>query len=280
MFISFICKNQKDMKSVYCCLLLLIGIIVNCPDTLAQQDSVTVHKTFTIESKKLKETRTINVWTPPGYSIANDSFAVLYMADGGIAEDFPHIAQTVSDLVAANKIPPVILVGIENTQRRRDLTGPTEIKKDKEIAPVVGGSTVFRSFIKEELFPEISKRYRVKRERSIMGESLAGLFVIETFLQSPEMFDRYIAMDPSLWWNDRYLVKHAAGYISKLSAGKKLWFAGSQDISDDTRKLSGVLEMAKLRGLQWHYSDEPGEQHATIYKATKEKALVWTFNKQ
>ncbi len=268
------------MKCVYCCILLLMGIIVNCPDTLAQQDSVPVHETFRIESKNVKETRTINVWTPPGYSATIDSFAVLYMADGGIAEDFPHIAQTVSDLVTTNKIPPVILVGIENTQRRRDLTGPTEIKKDKEIAPAVGGAAVFRSFIKEELFPEISKRYRIKNERSIMGESLAGLFVVETFLQSPEMFDRYIAMDPSLWWNDRYLVKNAAGYISKLPAGKRLWFAGSQDVSNDTRQLSAALEAARRPGLQWHYSDEPLEQHATIYKATKEKALVWAFNKQ
>lgn len=270
------------MKSVYYCLLLALVVVTGCADTSAQQDPIPVHDTFVIDSKNVKEKRTINVWTPPGYSAVTDSFAVVYMPDGGVAEDFPHIAQTLSELITSKKIPPVILVGIENTQRRRDLSGPTEVKKDKEIAPVVGASAAFRTFIKEELFPEINKRYRTKNKRSIIGESLAGLFIVETFLQSPDMFDQYIAMDPSLWWNDHYLVKNAPGYISKLPASKRLWFAGSQakDISRYTRQLAGVLKTAGRQDLQWHYSDEPGEQHNTIYRATKEKALVWTFNKQ
>lgn len=268
------------MRIIYYCWLPIFIILGSCADILAQQEAVPVHETFTIESKNVQERRTINVWTPPGYPTATDSLAVLYMADGGIAEDFPHIAQTVSDLVAANKIPPVILVGIENTQRRRDLTGPTKVKKDKEIAPVVGGSAAFRMFIKDELFPEINRRYRTSNERSVIGESLAGLFVMETFLQYPQMFDRYIAIDPSLWWNDHYLVKNAAKYLLRIPAGKKLWFAGSQvkDISRYTRQLSGILEAKKLPGLKWQYADEHKEQHHTIFKATKEKALIWALN--
>ena len=79
------------------------------------------------------------------------------------------------------KIKPLLLVGIENTQRRRDLTGFTEVEKDKEIAPIVGGSEKFRAFNKEELFPEIEKRYGTTSEKSIIGESASGLFVMETF---------------------------------------------------------------------------------------------------
>ena len=109
----------------------------------------------------------------------------MYIADGGIIdEDFPHIANTIAELMKTKKIPPIILVGIANTQRRRDLTGPTEVAKDKEIAPIVGGSEKFRAFIKEELFPEINKRYRTTNEKSIIGESLSGLFVVETFFFS------------------------------------------------------------------------------------------------
>ena len=110
-------------------------------------DSIPVHDNFTLASTVLNETRTITVWTPPGYSENNASYPVLYMLDGGIKEDFPHIANTLAKLIASESIPPMILVGIENTQRRRDLTGPTEVKKDNKIAPVVGGSEAFRSFI-------------------------------------------------------------------------------------------------------------------------------------
>src|SRR5690606_1498311 len=98
------------------------------------------------------------------------------MPDGGVQEDFPHIANTLSELIQNKKIPPFILVGIENTERRRDLSPPTEVEKDKEIAPVVGGSAVFRAFVQNELIPEINAKYRTTNEKGIIGESLAGLF--------------------------------------------------------------------------------------------------------
>ncbi|WP_114790619.1 alpha/beta hydrolase-fold protein [Niabella yanshanensis] len=269
------------MKSVYYCLLLSLVVLAACSDTSAQPDPVPVHETFFIESKNVKEKRTINVWTPPGYSVVTDSFAVVYMPDGGVKEDFPHIANTLAELIAAQKIPAVILVGIENTQRRRDMSGPTQIKKDKEIAPVVGGSAAFRTFVKDELFREVDKRYRTTGKKTIIGESLAGLFVVETFFQHPELFDGYIAIDPSLWWNDHQLVKNAKNYLSTMPESKRLWFAGSQakDISRYTQQLSGILETTGVKDLQWHYSDEPKEQHQTIFRAVKEKALIWTLSK-
>jgi len=97
---------------------------------------------------------------------------------------------------------PFILVGIENTARRRDLTGPTTSAEDKKIAPKVGGSAAFRQFIREELIPTVKQRYRTTAETAIVGESLAGLFVVETLLLEPGLFDTYLAFDPSLWWNN------------------------------------------------------------------------------
>ncbi len=269
------------MKRIFGVLTLLFVFVIGISRAFAQQDPIPVHETFTIESKNVKEDRVINVWMPPGYSATTDSFPVLYMPDGGVKEDFPHIANTLSELIAAQKIPAVILVGIENTQRRRDLSGPTEVKKDKEIAPVVGGSAAFGTFVKDELFPEIAKRYRTTGKKTIIGESLAGLFVVETFFQHPDMFDGYIAIDPSLWWNDHRLVKDVKNYLSTMPEGKRLWFAGSQakDISRYTQQLSGILETTRVKGLQWHYSNEPKEQHQTIFRAVKEKALIWTLNK-
>src|SRR5690606_3695903 len=108
-------------------------------------DIIPEHQSFIIDSKELKEQRVINVWLPEDYDSSETKYPVLYMPDGGIQEDFPHIANTLSELIQNKKIPPFILVGIENTERRRDLSPPTKVEKDKEIAPVVGGSAVFRA---------------------------------------------------------------------------------------------------------------------------------------
>src|ERR1044071_7125394 len=98
-------------------------------------------ETFTINSRILNETRRINVYFPPGYQeSAGTRLPVLYMPDGGMAEDFLHVAGLVQVSVGNGTMRPFILVGIENTQRRRDLTGPTQNEEDKKIAPRVGGS--------------------------------------------------------------------------------------------------------------------------------------------
>ncbi|MFZ1378925.1 MAG: alpha/beta hydrolase-fold protein [Saprospiraceae bacterium] len=272
------------MESKYFGLVLLLLVIVSSWTNAKQpKDKVPSHDEFTIESKQVGETRNINVWTPPEYKTGTDSLPVMYMADGGIVdEDFPHIANTLSALIIAKKIPPMILVGIANTQRRRDLTGPTEIAKDKEIAPIVGGSEKFRAFIKEELFPEINKRYRTTKEKSIIGESASGLFVVETFFLAPEMFDNYIAFDPSLWWNNHYLVRTAKEHLTLFpKTQKRIWFAGSsaEDISQYTKSLAEILKTENLPNINWIYSPEPKEKHNTIFRATKEKAIIWTFNK-
>ena len=269
------------MKSRYSILFFIVLFVTSCTKTLQPVDSIPKHETFTIPSKKVNETRVINVWTPENYKTSTDSLPVMYMADGGIKEDFPHIANTLAELIKQNKIKPIILVGIENTQRRKDLSGFTTVEKDKEIAPEVGGSGQFRAFIKDELFAEINKKYRTSNKKGIIGESLSGLFVTETFLQTPEMFDFYIAFDPSLWWNNQYLVKTAKQHLAKFPNQQKVfWFAGSnaEDISPNTKNLRDVLKDTNLSNIKWNYSDEPNEEHSTIFRATKEKAIVWTLN--
>ena len=121
-----------------------------------------------------------------------------------------HVAALVQVGVGNDTMRPFILVGIENTERRRDLTGPTTDPEDQKIAPHVGGSAAFRQFIRTELMPAIRQRYRTTPETAIVGESLAGLFVLETLLQEPALFDIYMVFDPSLWWNKGYLVDGAA----------------------------------------------------------------------
>ncbi|MBA3386944.1 MAG: alpha/beta hydrolase, partial [Chthoniobacterales bacterium] len=190
--------------------------------------------TFTIESKAVGETRRINVYLPPSYAeAAEQRFPVLYMPDGGIAEDFLHVAGLVQVGVGNGTMRPFVLVGIENTERRRDMTGPTENAEDKKIAPRVGGSAAFRKFMRGELMPEVKARYRTTDETAIVGESLAGLFVVETFLLEPDSFDTYIAFDPSLWWNYNHLLEVAPEQLGKAAKLEKtLYFAVSSDMGE------------------------------------------------
>ncbi|MBU4537872.1 MAG: alpha/beta hydrolase [Weeksellaceae bacterium] len=271
------------MKTMHYLALCILIFLSSCASKVQPNDPVPMHESFTLDSKLLGEKRIINIWTPSEYSKNTTSYPVLYMADGGIKEDFPHLANTVAKLIKDKKIPAVILVGIENTQRRRDLTGFTNVEEDKKIAAVVGGSEQFRNFIKDELFPEINAKYRTTSEKSIIGESLAGLFIMETFLTAPEMFDNYIAIDPSLWWNNHYLTSTAKDYLAKFPAGtkKKLWFASSKEpsTSEFTRQISQTLNSANIPNLKWNYSPAPTEEHSTVFRAVKEKALVWTLNR-
>lgn len=240
-----------------------------------------IGETFTIESKGLKETRRVNVYLPPGYADAPDvKFPVLYMPDGGLAEDFLHIAGLVQVGVGNGTMRPVILVGVENTERRRDMTGPTDNADDKKIAKVVGGSAAFRTFIRDELKPEVKARYRITAESAVVGESLAGLFVVETFLLEPDLFDTYIAIDPSLWWNDKKLVAGAGEQLAKRpKLEKRLYLATSSEkgIAEPTTALAVVLKEKAPPGVKWYHQPMPEESHGTVFHPAALKAFRSEF---
>lgn len=230
---------------------------------------LSIGETFTIESAVLGETRRINVYAPAAYSASPDArLPVLYMPDGGIGEDFLHIAGLVQISSLNGTMRPFLLVGIENTERRRDLTGPTRNPDDRKIAPRVGGSAEFRRFIRTELMPVIQARYRTTGETAIMGESLAGLFVVETYFLEPDLFDMYIAFDPSLWWNDRELVDSASARLERTSStARALYLANSseEELAQLTGTLARAIEPQASGGLTVHHQAMPDETHATIY---------------
>jgi predicted alpha/beta superfamily hydrolase len=199
------------------------------------------------------------------------------MPDGGLDEDFPHVVHTVDSLIALGAIRPVIVVGIPNTERRRDLTGPTRVSSDSAIAPRVGGSAAFRRFLRDELIPAVRARYRTTGERAIVGESLAGLFVVETFLAEPALFEHYVALDPSLWWNGGALVDSAPARLTALdSVPRSLYLASSNvpDIAAPTARLAALLRTAPPRGLAWVYAPRPDLTHATIFRGVGPAALA------
>jgi predicted alpha/beta superfamily hydrolase len=240
-----------------------------------------VSHTFLLTSAVLSETRRINVFVPRAHDVRDGApLPVLYMPDGGQAEDFPHVAETVQALVAAGRMMPVLLVGIENTERRRDLTGPTTVDKDKKIAVRVGGSAAFRQFLRSELMPHIGANYRVTADKGIIGESLAGLFVVETLLLEPDLFDRYVAISPSLWWNDDALVRTADASIKALPARPTKIFLTSADeesIVPGTARLAAALLAHAPAGVSLSFKPMPKEHHHTIYRASEALALETVY---
>jgi predicted alpha/beta superfamily hydrolase len=245
------------------------------PVAAAPADPVPTRDSFTVVSRALGEARPVNVHTPPGSAASTAAFPVLYMPDGGLDEDFPHVVRTVDSLLAAGAIRPTIVVGIPNTQRRRDLTGPTRVATDSAIAPRVGGSAAFRRFLADELVPAVQARYRTTDERAIVGESLAGLFVVETLLAEPTLFRHHVALDPSLWWNRGALVDSAAARLATLDdAPRTLFLASSRDgIGERTERLAAVLRAAP-RGLTWTFVPRPDLTHATIFRAAGPTGLA------
>jgi len=242
-----------------------------------------IGETFTLPSKALGETRRLNVYTARAWDTPPDApLPVLYMPDGGVQEDFLHVAGLLQVSVANGTMRPFMLVGIENTQRRRDLTGPTTNPEDRKIAPAVGGSQAYRAFIRDELMPEVKRRYRTTGETAIVGESLAGLFVVETFLQEPTLFNHYLAFDPSLWWNRSALNSQAAASLAAHKdalAQRSLYLASSSEkgIAVEVQRLGQTLHDAQLPALAWTVTAMPEETHGTIYHPAALKAFRSVF---
>lgn len=266
------------------CLLLLTAAMGQPGAAPAAATPLVIGQTFTLASKVLGETRRINVYLPAGYSESKDlRLPVLYMPDGGLAEDFLHVAGLVQVSVGNETMRPFLVVGIENTERRRDLTGPTTNPEDRKIAPRVGGSAAFRQFLRQELMPEVQRRYRTTPETAIVGESLAGLFVVETLLLEPDLFDTYLAFDPSLWWNNEQLVTDASRLLAARSGPPKTLFLATSNepgLVAPTQRLTETLRAKAGPRLSWHYEPLPQETHGTIYHPAALKAFRLVFKPQ
>jgi predicted alpha/beta superfamily hydrolase len=260
----------------------LLLLLAAAPLPLSAQEGA-APDTFTIASRAVGEPRPINVHLPAGYRASDTTrYPVLYMPDGGMREDLPHVAKTVDSLAALGKIRPVIIVGIPNTERRRDLTGATRSKGDSAIAPRVGGSNAFRRFIAEELIPEVDRRYRTTPERSIIGESLAGLFIVETFLLTPQLFDHYVALDPSLWWDGGALTASAGSRLAGFDGRARSIYLASSNVADIATPTAEVA--ARIAGsgkrIRSTYTPRTDLTHATIFLALAPESLIFALGVQ
>ena len=171
--------------------------------------SIAIGEQVTFYSEILNEDRTVNLYLPLGYSPdSSKTYPVIYLLDGSLEEDFIHIAGLVQfgSFSWINLIPETIVVGISNVDRKRDFTYPTTIEQDKLDFPTTGGSANFIDFIEKELQPFIDQNYKANKVKTIIGQSLGGLLATEILFKKPDLFDNYVIISPSLWWDNQSLL--------------------------------------------------------------------------
>ncbi len=244
---------------------------------LTGEHPITIGTEFPINSTILGETRSISVFLPWGYDQhSNKPFPVLYLIDGGPKQDFFPVAGLAALASLSAQYRECIVIGIETLDRRYELTTPSQVAYDLGQIPHNGGADDFRRFIREEVQPLVESRYRTTGERLVLGESLAGLFIIDTFLRAPDTFDMYIAVSPSLWWHQAKLAKSAAKRLQAgFPADKSLYLASANepDILASIEPLTRALRTYAPASLHWWYEPMPDEHHNTIYHPATLRAL-------
>lgn len=195
-------------------------LLLNAVGTFAQSSAsgirpLQIGEIVTLKSAILDEDRMLNIYLPEGYHTSPDSiYPVIYLLDGSMNEDFVHIVGLVQFFQLMFGMPPTIVVGIANVDRKRDFTFPTSLPDLKEKYPTTGGSAGFMRFLDEELLPYISGHYRVNGKRMLIGQSLGGLLAAEVLLRKPALFDAYIIVSPSMWWDNESLLRAVPGLIA------------------------------------------------------------------
>ena len=236
--------------------------------------------TVTIYSKILNEDRKIYVHYPqPDSANLNKRFPVLYLMDG---ESHFNLLSQYDDYLSrwdVNVIPEMIVVGIVNTKRTRDLT-PTESiinyfrKPDTSTNSWMkpsGGGELFLKFISDELMPYIEANYATQPYKIFAGHSFGGIAAINCLLAHPGMFDAYIAISPSFWWDGGYVLKQAEKTLQNSTVlNKKLFYSDAgEGVADHSSFHTNLLAFDSLvtaravQGLQHAYKYYPQETHMT-----------------
>ncbi len=268
--------------------------------TYSQSDKVIIGDIKKIDSKILNEKREICISLPKSYnsnSESNQKYPVIYLLDG--ENNFPSVAGMLTDWTgtAQSNYPEMIVVGIINIDRNKDYT-PTHAYRSSEdslMDNISGGGEKFTSFLEKELIPFVNKNYSTDSYNVLIGHSLGGLFVVNTLLNHTHLFNAYIAIDPSLWWDKKLLVKQAKEKLSLINfEGISLYMgiANTIDGGYDTSNVQNssipsnlhpqaILEFDKLLktntklNYQSHYYDN--EDHTSVGFITKVEGLAHIF---
>lgn len=238
---------------------------------------ITIGTSHRIASAPLAETRTVNVVLPPSYATEKDKrFPVIFLIDGGIDQDLLHVAGTAQLGAIWGRTREAIVVGIETKDRRRELVGPTRDPELLKKYPTAGSSAAFRQYIRDEVKPLVERSYRTNGEDMVIGESLAGLFVVETLIDEPALFDGYAAIDPSLWWDQEALSKRASARAAG-QAGKRVFIAMAKEQAEEPAAMGRIVEVLRRGGSSWCMSDRADLTHGTIYQQVTPQAFQFVF---
>lgn len=238
-----------------------------------------IGQTLELPSLVLGEQRTLNVYLPEGYH-ADDTtrYAVIYLLDGSADEDFIHVAGLVQfcNFPWVNILPPTIVVGIANVDRKRDFTFPTTVEADKKDFPTTGGSARFISFIETELQPFIERQYRTNGTKTLIGQSLGGLLATEILFKKPGLFNNYLLISPSLWWDRESLLQQDLGSLAKEKLNVHISVGDEEKIMKrDARTLVKKLKAIENSRISVEYNYLGKEDHASIMHLALYDGFKW-----
>lgn len=247
-----------------------------------------------IQSTQLGEKRVLNIYLPEGYN-PNDTtkYAVTYLLDGSADEDFIHVVglYQFNTFEWINRVPKTIVVGIATVDRRRDFTFPTTIEGDKKRYPTTGHSDKFMAFLEKDLQPYIEKKYKTNGMKTIIGQSLGGLVAAEILLKKPTLFNYYVIISPSLWWDNGSLLNQATTNLSGGFSQKTNVYIGvgkegltpteiPRVMEVDANLLAEKIKGVKNKAISVYLDYLPEEDHATISHQAIFNALRALYPKQ
>jgi len=226
----------KSNKIIVVFILLFINYNANAQTSKTVNGDIIIGKVDSLYSKVLKEQREFWVYTPENFD-SKKRYPVVYVLD---ASGHFHSVTGLITRLTPWQMPQSIVVGITNTDRLRDFT-PTNVKfSRKHNTETSGGANNFAKFLNEELHCLIAENYSIENNTTLVGHSTAGLFAIYSYLSNDSVIDNFIAIDPSLWWDNENLVKQSQKRINNVNLrDKSLYVAVANNIGErmDTTKV-------------------------------------------
>lgn len=266
------------MKRIFVALTLFLAACATAQETPPSEGApVQLATSYSLASTVLGEEREINVWTPPGYAESDSRYTVLYLIDGGLDQDFPHIAGLGQLGAVSYTYEQLIIVGVKTGTRIAELTPPATGARYQNEFPNAGGAARFRDYLRSEVIPFIEARYRSGERRAIIGESLAGLFVVDTFVAEPDLFHDYIAVSPSLWWDSRAYARSAAQRITTRAPSDHRVYLSIANEGAAMRTGVNIVRDALASRVTFHFADRETETHATTFHPAALDALRWLY---
>lgn len=230
---------------------------------------IEIGKSYKVTSNVFGTNRNISIRLPQQYFAEPEKdFPVIYLIDGGAEQDFPHIAGILQSIDINWTVEPMILVGVETVNRAAELTPPSDNPRYNDIFPERGGADEFRAFLEGDVIPWVEAKYRTDKRRVLLGESLAGLFVTETYLNAPSLFTHFAAVSPSLWWDELAVPLTASGTLHESDKETpSLYLTMGNEGGEMQRGLDVLIKALQDNEVpNWTYVDRRNhEDHGTIY---------------